>query len=410
MKQEFIPVLLGSDDNVYGLSRSFYEKYGIKPIALCKARLNPTKYTKIIEFKLVENLSSNDIFLDTVINLAKELKKKYKKLILIPCSDYYLDLIVENKKEIEKYYENKFITKENLDTFVTKDKFYDLCEKYNLTYPKTIICKYSDRKNIHEKITFDYPIVLKPNNSNSTDYLNAEFKGKKKAYIIKDESELKEVIKNINSSSYKDNLIIQEFIEGDDTHMRVVNAYCNKNGKVKMIALGNVVLEEYYPTTIGNYASIITDNKEKELLKEVKNFLEKIKYTGFANFDFKYDEKDKKYKCFEINPRQGRSSFFVEASGISLAQVITDDLIFNKDYKEIIGCPNKVLWMNIPTDLLNTYVKNKKVLNEVNKLIKENKVVHTLFYDKDMSLLRKSHLKRLYNIQYKLYDEYFIEK
>lgn len=410
MKQEFMPVLLGSDDNVYGLSRSFYEKYGIKPIALCKARLNPTKYTKIIEFKLVENLSSNDVFLNAVINLAKELKKKYKKLILIPCSDYYLDLIVENKDEIEKYYENKFITKENLDTFVTKDKFYDLCEKYNLTYPKTIICKYSDRNNIHEKITFDYPIVLKPNNSNSTDYLNAEFKGKKKAYIIKDESELKEVIKNINTSNYKDNLIIQEFIEGDDTHMRVVNAYCNKNGKVKMIALGNIVLEEYYPTTIGNYASIITDNKEKELLKEVKNFLEKIKYTGFANFDFKYDEKDKKYKCFEINPRQGRSSFFVEASGISLAQVITDDLVFNKDYKDIIGCPNKVLWMNIPTDLLNTYVKNKKVLNEANKLIKENKVVHTLFYDKDMSLLRKSHLKRLYNIQYKLYDEYFIEK
>lgn len=409
MKNNFMVVILGSDENVYGIARSFYEAYKIKPIALCKRKLIPTRYSKILKIICKENFTNEDVFEQTLIDLAKKLKENYEKLILIPCSDYYASLIIKHKN-ILKYYENNFISEELLNSFITKDKFYNLCEKYNILYPKTLVIKYKDRKSVLDNLNISFPIVLKPNNSNSTEYLNAKFKGKKKVFIINNKKELENVIENINKSNYNDNLIIQEFVPGDDTNMRVINSYSDKNGKVKMIVMGKVLLEEYTPNELGNYSAIISDTNEKDLLINIKNFLEKIKYTGFANFDFKYDEKEKKYKCFEINPRQGRSSYFVETCGISLSKLIVSDLVNNEQTKAIIGAKKEILWLNVPFWVLKKYIFNKNLKTKIIEFKKSNKIVYTLFYKKDLNIKRYLTLKKENYNKYKFYKKYFIKK
>ena len=39
---DFLPVLLGSDANVYGMARSFYGQYGVTSAAVCKGALVAT--------------------------------------------------------------------------------------------------------------------------------------------------------------------------------------------------------------------------------------------------------------------------------------------------------------------------------------------------------------------------------
>lgn len=398
MKQKFLPIILGTDANAYGLARSFNEKYNIKSLSLGVSGLIETKKSKIINVKIYKDLKEN--FTQIMENIGKEYKEKYEKLILLSCAEWYTDLIVTNRKKLEKYFILPFMDKNLKDKLEDKESFYNICEKYNLDYPKTYIVTKQNYKKIY--LPFDYPVAVKP--SSSTDYSKVDFEGKEKSYKANNEKELKQIVNNIYKSDYKSNIIVQDFIPGKDDTMWVMNCYSNKKGKVKMMCLGRCILEEHTPYGIGNYKAIISDGN-KELYEKIKNFLEDIKYIGFSNFDLKYDYRDKKYKLFEINIRQGRSSFFTTAAGLNLSKYLVEDYIENKD-KKIEYNYNKHLWLATPKNLLKKYVYNKECLKEAKKLIKEKKYTYTLKYKKDKNLYRWFWINRIYLKDYKLFKLY----
>lgn len=402
-------VILGSDENAYGMSRVIYKKYKEKPLVLCSRILYPTMFSKIVDIKVIENFDTESVCIKSLINVGETLKKTTKNIILIPCSDSYMEYVVKNQDLLSGLFLNKFISYNLLKSFITKDKFYNLCDKYKLRYPKSVIIKESDRLDILKKIRFKYPLILKPNNSNSSEYLHAEFPNKKKVFLINSETELIQTVNNINKSNYKDNLIVQEFIKGDDTNNLVINAYSSTDGKVRMMGIGRPVLEEYHPKVLGNYAAIISEVGYKEVMNDVKNFLENIKYVGFSNFDFKYNEIDKKYYCFEINYRQGRSSYFLNECGVNLIELLTDDLVYKKR-KDIIYPTKKILWLNVPYIITKKYINNTKVLEEISELKNKKEVYHTLFDKKDLSLIRYINLKKVYFSKTRQYKKYFIKK
>lgn len=54
-KVDFLPVILGSDDNAYGMARAFHEQYGITSIVVTKGHILPTMHSKIVEKKYMKN-------------------------------------------------------------------------------------------------------------------------------------------------------------------------------------------------------------------------------------------------------------------------------------------------------------------------------------------------------------------
>ena len=150
---------------------------------------------------------------------------------------------------------------------------------------------------------------------------------------------------------------------------------------MKLIALGHALLEEHSPEGIGSYAAIISSHDDA-LSEQMRNFLEGIGYVGFANFDMKFDPRDGRYKLFEMNLRQGRSSFYVTAAGYNMAKWLVEDVLEHKDLPLTIAT-NEVLWSIIPKDVIFKYVRDEALKGKARALIKAGKYCQSMQYKPD---------------------------
>lgn len=381
---EFLPVLLGSDANVYGMARSFFMEYHITSAMVCKARLVATRNTRFISEVVVEpRLEEDEVFVKTLTDFAAE--HSGKTLVLLSCSDGYTILLARNRAALEPYYKFACPTEENVMNLDMKEYFYKACEKHGLSYPKTSSCTVQNYREV--QLPFEFPCIIKP--SNSMAYWNCHFPHKKKVFVAYNQQEFNEITAAIYGSSYQDPLILQEYIPGDDNCMRVLNCYSGLDHKVHLMALGRPLLEEQTPEGIGNYAAILSDPEYNDaaLLEKLKNFLEDMQWEGFANMDIKYDARTGEYKMFEMNPRQGRSSYFVTAAGYNLSKWLVEDVLEHKELGLTIA-DTKSLWMIAPYGVIKKYLKDPDLLARADKLKKEGKCAHQLFCKEDWNLKR----------------------
>ncbi len=409
-KKEFLPIILGSDENAYGNSRLFVKNCGVRPLLVCTRRLTATLDSKLFDIRCIEGFDSEDVFPDALHSVLIEKKREYEKLIVVACSDYYAGMMSKYYPRFDGLIENRFISPELLSRLDTKERFYKLCEEHGLDYPKTVIVEPDEREHALDGDKIAFPIVVKPDNSNSYEYLHAEFEGKKKVFFFSDIGEYKTMVKHMDSAEhvYGGKLIVQEFIPGGDDAMRVMNAYSSNDGKVRLMCLGQPVLEEYSPKTLGNYAAIIT-RSDAALYEKMKNFLEAIGYVGFSNFDMKFDRRTGKYMLFEINPRPGRSSFFTSAAGCDMMSELVSDVIRHTPRERPVYGEKTALWSAVPKGVLKKYVRDAALRDECMRLWRDG-VARTLFCPGDMSPARAARIYHYYYGYYKSFSRYYFEK
>lgn len=414
MTQEFTPILLGSDINVYGMARSFYEEYGKICDALASFQLAPTKFSRIVNVHAIDGFDKDPVFIEEMRKLAEtKYNDPNQKYLLIACGDGYAELVSQHLEELSQWFICPYIQYDLFEKLISKVTFYDICEKYELPYPKTLIITKDmvTDEGLKGELPFDFPVALKP--ADSVEWLSVDFEGRKKAFIIDDRAEFDDIITKVYTHGYTKEMIAQDFIPGDDSNMRVLNAYVDKDHHVRMMCLGHPLLEDPSPAAIGNYVVIAPDYNEK-IYQTIKAFLEKINYTGFANFDMKYDSRDGEYKLFEINLRQGRSSFYVTLNGLNLARFVTEDRVFNQPFTETIygrkDSPDAKLWMGVPKKVFEKYAKDNDDKKIAEKMIADGKWGTTVFFDKDKSLKRTVLMKYAFHNYIDSFDKHFKEK
>jgi D-aspartate ligase len=367
------------------MARCYHEKYGKKAYLIGKNPIWFASQSNIVIPAYFEDMWKEDIFLEVLDKFYKE--HKDKKILLVSSTENYITMISKNKERLKEKFLFNYPKSELIDTVVNKELFYKTFTDNNIIdIPKTLY--YDCFKNNDIKIDFMYPIIVKP--ADVVSYRQIEFDGKKKIYKVNNNEELTKTIKDITDGGYKSTLIIQEYIPGDDSFLFDSVIYSDKNAKVKRITFAQIGLQEHAYNLVGNAAVLINGYNQfgntEEIVEKVKRFAESIGYTGYAEFDLKYDMRDKKFKLLEINPRQGRSSYYLTPVGSNLVEILVRDLVYDEelDY-ELLN--KEVMLSFVPKGIIKKYIVNEEYRKKALSLWEKH--VDPMSYSKDLNIHRK---------------------
>lgn len=381
MSQTIVPVLLGADLNCYNIARAFHMKYGVKSYAFARYAISATKYSRIVHFTCVPDIDTDSVMLDTLHRFADA--HIGDRMVLFGCTDDYVAMIIRNREELSDFV-IPYPPKEMITTVSKKAEFYEMCDKFGIPHPDTVVL--TDKTTADalspEKLGFSYPIIVKP--SSSVDYWKHSFNGMKKVYTADSPERAAEIVNEIYSSGYPEKIILQEFIAGGDSQMRVFTCFSDEHGKVRAMCLGHTMLEEHTPKGLGNHAAIVTEPVSSlPIADKIKDMLEALGYTGFSNFDIKLREGTKDdFRVFEINLRQGRSNFYLTSAGLNVAYLANE--VYESDGNDCNKVENVVFWHHIPKSTAYKYTEDKALVEKAKKLAREGREYSSVWYTPDM--------------------------
>ena len=376
----FQPLLFGGDINVYSVARAFHEAYGVRSIAYGKYPSFPCRGSAILDYRVCPDNESEEAFRRNVEMVSRQFPDK--KVILLGCGDSYVQLAAHCRDSLPENVIAPYIDGALLDTLINKEKFYQLCDRYGIDHPATFIYDKSMGHNF--TLPWGPPYIAKP--ADSVAYWACGDHSLAKVYICQSWEELLESLDHVYAAGYSDHMVLQEFIPGDDSYMRVLTNYSDHTGQVRLMCLGHVLLEEHSPHGIGNHAVILTEQDEPLCMK-IKELLESLHFVGFSNFDIKYDQRDGRYKAFEINCRQGRSNYYVTGAGYNIARLVVEDYVEGRELPfQIAG--NRSLWRMVPRKVAFQFTP-KRYHQEMRALIRAGADHHSLVYRRDAGLKRR---------------------
>ena len=404
---DFRPVILGGDITAYSLVRTFHEAYGVRPLVVNMTDGGPIALSRVCDHVYVPGLEDADVFVGSLEKVAREHQEPGVPLLLVAAGDWYVRMIIENKDRLGRLFTIPYIERALLDEVVRKDRFYGLLDDVGVPYPRTVVVDMAQDLGEEHDLPFGFPLVMKPADSALHHY--ASYPGKRKVFILETREELDDTLARVRASNYDGNFLLQEFIPGDDTNMRVLTCYSDQHGRVRFGAVGHVLLEEHHPLAIGNPCVIITTEID-EVVEQAKRFLERVGYVGFSNFDLKYDRRDGTMKFFEINVRLGRSNFYVTAGGNNVSEWYVRDWVRHEEMQGLEIARGEHLFAFVPKYVVKRYVLDPALRDKALALMKAGRASDPNWYAPDLTLKR-----RAYNVAYHLnqvrkFREHFVAR
>ena len=218
-------------------------------------------------------------------------------------SDQLVSLISKNEDELGKKFHFRLPSKEMVDALNDKFKETALIASLGFDIPKTVQELPAEASELAKQLRF--PIIFKPH------LFTAKSVFPRKVETVNDMRELERFYESWSQAIPV--LLAQEVIPGPVNNSWVCSGTFNENSE-----LLDCLTRQKLRTTPPQFgiSTFSISRVNDEILTLTRDLGKALGYVGHAGIEFRWDERDEKYKYIEMNPRIGGEIGFDEACGL----------------------------------------------------------------------------------------------
>lgn len=340
MKKDFCAVVLGGYVNGYSIISELHEKE-VSDIILMDSSKRFSSYSNKIKRSITAGKKGG-----CLLRELKKLGEEYEKIVVFPTDDLDLENLYEIRDEVAGFCFLPF-NRQKLPSQLNKFYQYSICEKLGVSCPKTVLI---EKTGDVEKIkSIPFPVLIKPVKRDDQ---------KKKIFrnlLIKNDKEfennrpvLEEHIKN------RITFIASEVIPGDGSNIYAYVCYRNEKAEILNEWTGKKLSQN--PDDFGVFAS--ASNQAPGIILELgRKLAEGIDAVGICEPEFKYDQRDKKYKLTEINMRSMMWHRVGNLSGVNIQYTQYLDATGKKAEKQVQNKKKDIHFVYLKHEIYNLFFR-----------------------------------------------------
>lgn len=301
------PVILGGDIGAYSIARAFHAALRVRSILIPTVSSEQFAHSRFLDARPEERIGEDDVMVTVVNDLAKE--HADETCMLFGAADWFVEQIVRNRHRLDPSIVVPYPDAETVARATGKVDFGEAATRLGVPYPETSLVDLD--RPVEDLDGISFPAVAKA--ASTSEFHALDFPGKEKVYHASTEEEFRAQMAGVREAGYRGRFLVQKRIRGGDDHMRVATCFAGRDG-VEDPIVGRVLLEEHTPGARGNPAVILVE-PFPDVEDGARKLAEGLTWRGHANFDVKWDPERGQHVFLELNPRLGRSNFYLTASG-----------------------------------------------------------------------------------------------
>lgn len=358
-------------------------------------------HSRILDARPNSRLGEDDVMVDVVNAIAKEPAHADATVMLFGAADWYVEAIVRNRARLSPRLITPYPDAATLVRATDKVSFGEAAERLGVPYPTTTVVNLRHAPRLMTDLPF--PVVAKA--ASTSDFHEVEFADKQKVYYADNATMLQRQLTQVRDGGYTGDFLVQRTVRGGDDHMRVATCFVGSGG-VGEVVVGRVLIEEHTPGALGNPAAILVE-PFADIDAGAATLAQEFGWRGHANFDVKWDADAGEHVFFELNPRLGRSNFYLTASGYNPVPALVREYAPASSAAVRPVRRRARMYSIVPVPLLLAYVRDAKTWWTVLGLWLTGGVVHPLWSWRDPSLRRWVFVQRYKLGQIRKFRRYY---
>lgn len=253
-------------------------------------------------------------YLEAILRIGWDLGKG---TILIPTSDDLQVFVADNRDALSDTFRFPNNDVDLIKALVSKQGMHKLAVQHGVPTPSIYFPHHLEDVEHFSKDT-KYPVMLKGIDGN-----RLQARTGKKMLVVRSRDELLENYRLMEDPD-QPNLMIQEYIPGDDDQIFIFNGYFDEKSECLAAFTGHKIRQ--YPVHVG-CASLGICTWNEKVAKITEDFMKDLGYRGILDIGYRWDPRDGLYKVLDINPRIGQAfRLFVAENGMDVVRVLYRDL------------------------------------------------------------------------------------